>query len=454
MDRDSLIAAAFLSGSDYDLRGSSTGNGVRGVGVKQAMASALELRNSSQGDTLSLLALVAGGHQVEQKVPSQLVAGNHRCKGCKCCGHGEVHKKIHGKRGCSLCGTNVGCLPIIANGGVCECSYCVDVKAAGGEQRLVGARILYRTTSNASEDPSTSSGAHAVSSQYKRHVNMILPDQGTFCWRTLETNNLKEVLKGVFREGAIDSKLQPLRLEWCLRRLAVAYNTRDSPSVAQRLQWALKENLDYYPKSAKRIPSRLNVFFAPYVIVSWNAVSQNVETPLDLPPSARRTRVALARQCGLLEIDSFRNSTLRVVWKGLLAVCPVDTRKDDQLLLAWGRAHELDLVPKIAIPGKLGKFEIRWNECETGRCKTQATIVVRREEVEEFGLPVTRKLGYNTTEHPQVPDTQRTIHQFFSPRKTPARRTRVALAGQCGLLETDSFRNSTLRVVWKSSDYR
>ena len=421
LDRDSLIAAAFLSGSDYDLRGTRASNGVRGVGVKKAMKTALELRRLSQGDTLSSVAAMVGGEQVDETTASQLVASNQRCRGCKCCGHGDVAKKVHGKRGCSLCGTSSGCLPNISNGGVCECSYCAGVRDAGGKERVAGARTLFRTASNASEDSSSSHGAHAVSSQYKRLVNVSLPDQGRFCWRKLESDKLKDALKGIFDEDAIDVKLQPLHFEFCLRRMALECPGPALSSLSRRRAWALKENLKYCPVSAKRINSSSCLFFAPYVLVSWIAALDDAETPLDLLPSARRARMALARKCCLLETDSIRSSVLLVVWKGLLAACPADTRKDHESLLAWGRTHELDLVPSTAVPRQSGKLEVWWNHCDTGRRETKAVIVVNSLEVEQFGLPiVARKCDSKKVRCQQVPTNQRRISDCFR-QMTPRR---------------------------------
>ena len=398
LNRDALIAAVFLAGSDYDLRKPeagerrlmsqrSLGSGVRGVGVKQAMRTALELRRSSNGETLSALAAMAEGDVVDASQASQLAIQSSRCRGCKCCGHGNVAKKAHGKRGCAECGTSEGCVPRLAQGGVCECDYCVQVRAAGGQQRVRAARTLVRTASNMSGDPDNSQGAQTVTSQYRRHVHVRYPSAGSLSWCKFDEDKLKDNLSGIYKVDDLDAKLLPLHLEICLRRMASECPQELLSSLKQRRAWALQQNLRYCPASAKRVKAGPDATIAPYVLVDWIVADDEAEASMDLPPSIRRARTSLARDCRLLEMDSLRPCMLQAMWKQLLEKCPEQVRWDEKSLSVWSRDHGLDLIPVDAIMLQSGKFKIRWKRLETGQIEAKASMVAASNEVDAFGLP-------------------------------------------------------------------
>jgi len=417
LDRDSLIAAAFMAGCDYDLRRgagdelSSGSNGVRGVGVKQAMQTALELRRS--GDTLSALVAMADGVQVDRSEASQLASQGGHCRGCKRCGHGNVSKKIHGKLGCSLCGTSVGCLPRIEEGSACECTYCVQVAAAGGKKRIAAARTLVRTASNASEDSSSSRGARAVVSQYRRHVRVRHPASGFYSWQAFDEAKLKVSLSSVYAQKAIPDKLQPLHFELCLRRIGSECPKQFLSSVRDLQDWARKANLRFCPLSAKRKVGSEGTP-APYVLVTWIASADDSRCPLVLSASVRRARMSLARDCRLLGQDSLRPCTLLAAWKTILTNCPEHIRRDQEALLSWGRDRDLDLIPVAAIALKPGKVKVWWRHCESGEHEAKVAVIVPSTEADTFGLVVSEKASaQKRPKSQQMAGNQRQITDFF-----------------------------------------
>jgi hypothetical protein len=442
LDRDGLIAIAFLTGSDYDLRGHSAdsstgsvrscGNGVRAIGIKQAMRTAVELQRSSQGKTLIALEALVRGEKVDASQASQVASENGRCRGCKRCGHGDVPKKLHGKRGCLQCGASDGCLPrLMEQGAVCECTYCVDVRAAGGMKRVASAHTLRRTANNAREDPSSSQGAYAVISQYKRQVHDPRPLGGSFHWRTFDENALRGHLSGVFATEAIARKLQPLHFELCLRRMASECPREQLPSLDQRRAWAVSENLKYCPMSAKRTTSESGI--APYALVDWAVASDKTCTLLALSTAARRTRLSLARKCRLLQQDSVRPSMLVAAWKQLLADCPGGSRREQESLLAWARTHNLDLVPTHATAVGNSKAKVFWKRCETGRQEPECSIIVPVDDVDTFGLQRLPNLSAVKVKHPKG---QNLIPDFFASDPAPKIRDRVTTPSSASHLQS------------------
>ena len=384
LDRDALIAIAFLKGSDYDMRGNKAGHGVKAVGVKNAIKTAIGLRRFSQGQTLTALAALVRGKQVDDLVAPQVATQKGGCKGCKRCGHGDVKKHRCGKRGCLQCGTSEGCLPRLSEGYECECSYCAQVRAVGGIRRLESARSLARTASNASKDPSSSQGADAVVSQYKRHVQLRCPPEGGFQWRSVHVENLKLLFSGVYRAETIERKIQPLLFEVCLRRMVVECSKHTLLSLNQRRAWAVSKKFEYCPVSAKTTTT--GGMSSLYALVTWAVASDETSTPLVLPPSARRVRLSLARECCLLDEDCVRPCVLSAAWKRLLANCPEGVRKNEESLFVWGRQNNLDLVPVRAVPVGKSKAKVYWRRIVGDRLDTDHIIIVPVGEVDTFGL--------------------------------------------------------------------
>ena len=134
----------------------------------------------------------------------------------------------------------------MSEGHQCECSYCDQVRAAGGIKRVESARSLARTASNASKDPSSSQGADAVVSQYKRHVQLRCPRDGGFQWRFVHEENLKLLLSGVYRAETIVGRIQPLLFEICLRRMVAECSKHTLSSLDLRRAWAICSVIEHH----------------------------------------------------------------------------------------------------------------------------------------------------------------------------------------------------------------
>ena len=149
------------------------GAGVRGMGCRGALLTARELRGAGSGDSLAALRRMITGSHVDDTPASQVARAGSKCHGCKRCGHGDVLKKVHGKKGCVQCGTSEGCLPRLEEGAVCECSHCQSVATAGGNEKVQVARVLQRAESRTSEEPGCLDGFDAVVRQYSRRADHI-----------------------------------------------------------------------------------------------------------------------------------------------------------------------------------------------------------------------------------------------------------------------------------------
>ena len=364
-----------------------------------------------------------------------MASENSRCTGCKRCGHGDVPKKLHGKRGCLKCGASNGCLPrLMEHGSVCECTYCIDVRAAGGLKRVASARTLCRTANNAREDPSSSQGANAVISQYKRQVHQQLPLGGSFHWRNFDEDALRGHLSGVFASKAIGNKLQLLHLELCLRRMVSECPREQLLSLDQRRAWAVSENLKYCPVSAKRTTSENGI--APYALVDWTVASDKTCTLLQLSTAERRTRLSLARECLLLQQDSVRPSMLLAAWNEFLADCPGKSRREQESLLAWARTHNLDLVPTHATAVGNSKAKVFWKRCATGRREPECSIIVPVADVDKFGLQRLPNLSAGKVKHPKSDKLTGGQAQQIKPSSASAQIHRLDVRGNSSISQS------------------
>ena len=435
LDRRALIAAAFLTGCDYDLRqmlpklpwppsqgsrqreqsshsqeAGREGAGVRGMGPRQALRTARELRVAGDGDAVQALGDMLAGAPVDDTPASQIARSESKCHGCRRCGHGNVLKKIHGKKGCVECGSSSGCLPRREEGATCECGHCISVAAAGGKAKVQAARILVRAESRAGDEPGCSDGFTAVVQQYTRSADLAsLLHRATFAWKGLDEAALQAALKGVFSSSSISSKLQPLQFEWALRVAAEECPQAARADLSKRRMWAASRGLDYVPLSAKS--SKVGLDRAPHVLVEWALAHGEDASALKLSPAVRSARVNLARECGLLESDALRSSALAATFTRLLAECPAVVRQTKDSLLAWGGMHGVQLVPTGGRRLRSGRVHLSWSCVATARPVDEAKLVIERTQAEHFG-GILASVG-SLVSVMSVPG-QRTLQHFFT----------------------------------------
>lgn len=258
LDRRALVAAAFLTGCDYDCRSEiqSTprdGEGVRGVGPCHALKLAHSLRIQGDGDALKALSGVLSGADPASSTTRKL--------------------------------SRAASDPL---------PHHVPVPAAKAP------RTLSRTLSRAAEDPQCANGFLAAVRQYNSVVNGAT-DVGVnsqpFAWAGPQIQ--AEAIIGTIFPGRAAEKLDPLHLEWSLRTMAEcpAAVRRNS---SERHRWALSRGLRYIPLSAK-MPCRRKSKAVPYVLVEFAAVSGGDVAPLRFPAGKKHARVSLAKACEILE---------------------------------------------------------------------------------------------------------------------------------------------------------
>jgi len=426
LDRNALITAAFLVGCDYDCRHSQAsqgcresqynssqaareGAGVQGIGLRQAFSAARELRVAGDGDALRAFRETVCVSRVLETPASEIARSGSRCHGCQCCGHGNVRKKVHGKKGCIQCGTTSGCLPRLAQGGCCECSHCIAVAAAGGSDIVQAARVLHRLRSRAMAEPGCFDGFTAVVQQYCRHVDhaaTVAMASGGFVWKGVDACALQASVQGVFSSTSAPDKVQPLQLEWALRTIASDCPREVRANVVARQKWAASRGLLYLPLSAKS--SKVGADRAPHVLVEWARVQADDLQVLQLPHAARFARTSLAHDCGLLEADARRPRALADAFARVLAECPFEIRESNDALLAWGRTHNIPLVPTAGRRLRTGRIQVIWSCVYNHTEDAKAKLVVASKDAERFGGAF--KLAAS---HSSLLVGQRTLKDFF-----------------------------------------
>lgn len=419
LDRGALIAAAFLIGCDYDCRSQATpsslpsqsrrqlareGSGVRGLGPRQALSAARELRVAGRDDALRALGDMLAGRR-EEDAASQVARDTPRCIGCQRCGHGNVRKACHGAKGCKECGTTTGCLPRIAEGARCECKHCTSAAAVGGEEKVAAARAMNRVQSLIEVEPGCVDGFSAVVQQYTRQAYIPSNLPGQFAWKGIDGVLASQLLSRFVKSEKVPGKLEPLLLEWTLRQSAACPESARTDLEARR-RWAADNGLQYVPITAKK--TTISREIAPYVLVDWMLAAGD-GSKLQLPPAARRARISIAQSCGLLESVAVRPRELAAIFSRLLRECPTSVRCDAAALLTWGRNNHLKLVPRDGRYLKSGKVRLHWCDTDDGSVLEHVRLLVSAEEAESFGCPLVRP-----SDRTPLANGQKTIKEFFS----------------------------------------
>lgn len=466
LDRRALIAAAFLIGCDYDCRQVSPtpfsqsqasqpsqplqsqdreGSGVQGMGPRKAVQTARQLKESGGGDALHALRSMVAGKPIEDTPAIHLARSFSRCHGCKCCGHGSVAKKEHGKKGCPQCGTKSGCLPRRAQGFPCECSHCVSVARAGGEAKVQAARVLHRVDSKTSEEPGCEDGLHAVIQQYTRRVSIASKD---FAWRGLREEAVAQSLEGLFTADVVAVKVQPLHFEWVLREIAAKCPPETRRPTAALKAWVVSQRLQYVPLQARC--SNAKDDNTPHALVEWASATNEDMEPLKLSSGARHVCVSLARSCGLLDFEAARAPVLARTFARLLADCPPETRANREALLAWAQENNVQLVPTDGRRLR-SRIEVIWSDTSTSVVCEQAKTNISLKDAEKFGghlkavadgtahgqkslkdffaRRVSRSIKDSRKSSSSKPAAQKSLKDFFAtlqkavPKKSPAAET-------------------------------
>jgi len=288
LNRDALVAAAFLLGCDYDCRNVSKstkrdGQGVRGVGVRQALKIAGALSVESGGKALAGL--------------SSMVLDMYIPEGSR---HGSVKKSQEKPQpGRSLSRTMS--LPELSTSGIVK----------HDKEQASTRRLLSRTMSRAAEDPMCKEGFSAAVRQYNRVVGgatSSVTGERPFRWSGVNDADAALVLSRVF-PGRAAEKLDPLHLEWALRVVAAECPPIACTDPVKRRKWAAERGLRYVPLSAKR-PNQHKSSRVPYVLVEF-ALAKGDTGPLRLDAKKKHARVSLAEACRLLDGSKRRSVGMR-----------------------------------------------------------------------------------------------------------------------------------------------
>ena len=330
MDRSGLIAAAFLIGSDYDLRGSNPqcsqrdGAGVHGIGVRRALVAARVLCTNDADALCELDGHLKGRSALQEDV---ILQAGRSCRGCRRCGHGNVSKAQCGKKGCAKCGTKEGC-NLREPGRACECDHCQQVLASGGTESFLALRELARVVQRARSEPAILRGFRRTVQQYQRDV--IIPPLAVagFTWQGLaDTRVIKESLALGYRKSA-EQKLVPLRLEWILRVISAECPVAIQLQPAALREWCVSRGFHWVPLSAKRTGGKSSPLRA---VVNWAPVDDNdekVQECKNLSSSMRRARLSLAEQCRLFIREACTPVALNTAFAKMAKECPAALRKD------------------------------------------------------------------------------------------------------------------------------
>ena len=393
IDRAGLVAAAFLIGSDYDVRGARsnglrTKRGVAGVGAKGAVEFVAALRRAGCCDIIGEIEACNSDRSILRRFNARRL----RCRGCQKCGHGNIRKALHGLRGCVLCGTSTGCLARLESGGLCQCEGCTNMLSLGltpssESRRFIATAIRILKTADGA------AGLLAVKRQYLHDVTLdttiatsLVESQSRFEWRGVRYSNAVAILDEVYRTR-IAEKLLPLEFEWTLRKLAAAETSAGIQDAVKRRYWLKRYGFEWFPHSATCVKRGSG---APRAVVKWSNDNQSCV----LHAKGRFARLSLVRRCGLIHNHfADRPKLLNNVWNRIIMECHCDIRNDLVALRSWASLRGLEFVP---CAGEATGIHIRvlWAEVDTGNRGENLQMLVSREQALRFGNIICNCTGY------------------------------------------------------------
>lgn len=166
-----------------------------------------------------------------------------------------------------------------------------------GKEQTAASRLLRQVEALARANPGLSAGLTAVARQYERPAARAAMQKDPLVWKGVDERVIEVMLKEVYPRG-VRKKLEPLYLEWILRRLAADRKDMPLSSPAAVRSWASMRGFRCAPISAtksKSTPSRV-----AYALARWDPVNNADGSWLtELPAQARHARVGLVEACGL-----------------------------------------------------------------------------------------------------------------------------------------------------------
>lgn len=426
---EALTATAALAGCDYSA-------GVRGVGIRGAAAVACRLRGdapavapqvatprgngaSDAGGELRALGRLLRGVPPPPglEVPAARLL---RCCGCRRCGHGNVRKASHGRRGCDTCATSQGCRP--REGVGCSCSGCRAVAELGGRARVSVARLSARVARRAAEEPSSQGSLLGAARQYGRALDPAAESLAGErpAWRGVHEGSAQAALAGVFPRGLVPSKLLPLQLEWVLRCLAAEGPGAPAGGSAEaRCAWAADRGFRWAPVSARR--ERCRAAASRRALVTWAILAPALGGGVASETSTltQLARLSLAADCGLLVAEESQPSALRRALLEMARDCPEAARRDAAALRRWASCEgRFPFVPRGAEPVQAGRLRTQWRvlwaHTSSGQAADGLVVSVPAKTVDAFGGLLAACLA------PQRGPRQRSLLDFLRPDSTAA----------------------------------
>ena len=249
-----LTALALLTGGDYDLQGARNVGGTKALLVVRALAKSEAVRRRLAGK--------AGVPRRDRTLPERLddflasapdpsIASLDKCTGCARCKHDGCRKgkvKAHGARGCTVCGTETGC---VERTGECECPF----HAREDERWLHKVRERANATdgyTRSFRDAARGYTQQAIDAEYAledaedvEFVGVGADGAGIprkMKWRhrpdVEQLQDLMETYCG-WEPRVTRQKLLPLLVEWDMRAAARALRKENESAVTPERRWEL-----------------------------------------------------------------------------------------------------------------------------------------------------------------------------------------------------------------------
>ena len=320
LKREHLAMAAFMSGSDYDVRRNEReGAGVRGVGARKAI-STLQALSQETGHAVD-----AVRQWLEGSIAPALMQ--------------DAAERLRPKR---------------------------QTESLAMRSSTLARRRLGKIAAAVKREPDALCGQEAVERQYDRAGALASSLHVELSWTGIvDLNRAAGALKTVWPARARE-KLQPLQMESVLRSIATGCPEASKRSAERRRAWAVCAGLPWVPLSAR---PRVGAKQALGAEVSWAALVGST-------PSQKETtwaRLGLAASCGLL---FGRRATTRSCLKACLALledCPADVKRETSALRTWALERGVPMVPrgceqpKGRSQSEAGAVRLLWADATTGR---------------------------------------------------------------------------------------
>jgi len=319
LTREAIILIAALIGNEYDGTG---GSGVARVGLQTAVQGTQwfqayhEKHRAKNGSLIAAfceeLSAVSNGRRDGLFRRLKPLCNLASCTGCARCGHGNVRKATHGKKGCSECGTASRCTQRIAADGsdrilLCQCAYCSAVRelSEGSEGTHAKARACATVLERAASDRDFKQRLTETVNNYELPAPARGgPNHGSIAWTgPANCDAVVRVLAGNVETASIHESMVQMRLEWCLSVAAqeaplALQNSKQSPTSLGA--WAERRGLEFVPQRRRRPFSDAHLT----VLLDWRSLNgasaSDAALLQDLPTHKRHGRTSLVKRLGRL----------------------------------------------------------------------------------------------------------------------------------------------------------